>query len=140
MRPDQVTVRQQGAHHRRAHPEIIVVVLGETIDPPVRQAHGGLQAVGFVRQRGVDPVRPREIGRFMGAADEVLYRFDRNPGRDLARHVSSHPVRDDEEPEVLQADEAVFVHATNRAGFAQPECLHGWPWVESTTPGGALLL
>ena len=124
MRHDQVTVREERADDRRAHAEIVVVVLGEAIDPPVRQAHGGLEPIGLVRQRRVDPVRPGEIGRFVRSADEVLDRFDGNPGGDLAGRVSAHAVRDDEEPQVLRADEAVFVHVTNGAGFAQAECLH----------------
>ena len=58
VRHDQLTVRKERADDRRAHPEIVVVVLGEAIDPPVGQAHGGLEPIGLVRQRGVDAVRP----------------------------------------------------------------------------------
>ena len=52
----------------------------------------------------------------MRSADEVLDRFDGHPGGHLARRVSAHAVGDDEQPQVLGADEAVFVHATNGAG------------------------
>ena len=124
VRRDQVTVREERADDRRSHPEIVVVVLGELVDAPVRQAHGRLDPIGLVRQRRVDSVRPGEIGRVVRSADEVLDRVDGDPGGDLARRVSAHAVRDDEEPQVLGADEAIFVQVTNRAGFAQAECLH----------------
>ena len=58
------------------------------------------------------------------SADEVLDRLDGDPGGDLAGRVSAHAVGDDEQPQILGADEAVFVHVTNGAGFAQAECLH----------------
>ena len=71
----------------------------------------------------------------MRSADEVLDRFDGNPGGHLSRRVASHAVGDDEQPQILGADEAVFVHVTDRAGFAQAECFHrGILASESITP------
>ena len=68
------------------------------------------------------------------SADEVLDRFDGNAGGHFACRVSAHAVGDDEQPQVLGTDEAVFVHVANRAGFAQAECLHGVSrCAESTT-------
>ena len=64
VRHDQLTVGDQRADDRGPHPQIVVVIFGEPIDPPVRQAHGGLEPIGLVRQRGVDAVRPGKIGWF----------------------------------------------------------------------------
>ena len=58
------------------------------------------------------------------SADEVLDRLDGNPGGDLARRVSAHAVGDDEQPQILGADEAVLVDPANGAGLAQAECDH----------------
>ena len=61
---------------------------------------------------------------FVRSADEVLDRFDGDAGGHFARRVSAHAVGDDEQPQILGADEAVFVHATNGAGLTQAECRH----------------
>ena len=58
------------------------------------------------------------------AADEFLDRLDGDPSGDLAGRVSAHAVGDDEQPQILGADEAVLVDPANGAGLAQAECDH----------------
>src|SRR5262249_38948667 len=112
------------ADDRRAHAEIIVVVLRKAVDPPIRQAHGGLEPVALVRQSRVNAVRPREVGRFVRSAGGGFGRLRGNAGGHPPGRGSSPAVRGDEKPPGLRAGEAAPRPATHRARFAQTEGLH----------------
>jgi hypothetical protein len=65
VRNDHLAAGEQRADDRCAHAQVVVMVFRETVDPPIPEVHGGLQAVRLVGELGVDAVRPREIRRLL---------------------------------------------------------------------------
>src|SRR5690606_11859687 len=79
------------------------------VDAQVCEFDTGDEPVFLVPARLVHLVRPGRLGIGAGRFEELAKGIDGHPGRDLARRMAAHPVRDEIETLLVDDLESVFV-------------------------------
>jgi hypothetical protein len=109
--PAQVIRRARDQQHRRgrAHAALVGLGLGAVVDVAARRLDGvleDLQDLDRLHRLVVDPVALDQIAVLVHRVADLVHRDRR---RDLTRRVPTHPVRHQEEPELLVDEEVVLV-------------------------------